>query len=1017
MDKHQLNRTEQIILGHIEEENTVFVFPTGLSATTWAEQMLRHVAAVAMERFIAWDTFKTEAIRSQQQDKASIPSMMRKIFASHLIQQNAQAVARGEEPLFKNLINPEYAQTAQGFTNWLAGLLPSLESWRRSYQKAREEAQQKSLPMEQDEQDRDLLELHRHYSQFLEESHRFDPAWEQPPFHDDGNHYIILYPEILTDFTEYQHILESSPHISLVHCHTESQAAPNCILYDNAPQELRETALFIRNLVAGGNLSYSDIVVSLPDMETLAPYLKRELELYAVPAVFRSGKNLAAYGAGTVFTQLRDCLTQDFSFSSLKELLLNHHLPWKEMELGNELIQFGIDYNCICSYTQDNLTIDPWLEAFKAAPSQERLRAFYASLRQGAKRFASATSFEKLREAYFQFRDTFWDMSQASTETDLVLGRCITELAGLMDLEGEFPQFPVPSPFNFFLQVLEENEYLPQTKDRGVSVVPYRLLSSAPAGCHIIVGANQKDITHLFQQLGFLSQSKRNRLGLTDSNPSEAFIHLYQLHSRCPARFSASKNSFSGYTIPHNGLRVLPRSQVELKEATGSAIPLQQDFIMKEKRLFQLARGGSEIPAGQEGVDFTPTTLQQEGFFHWKTTMEAKSSLGTGATSQEATTSTGTLSKRQYHNPHWQEKIRQVLLSYSAKGGATTENSKLRISQSHLKDFFTCPRRWYFNRILELEEPDTQVQLMRDTWMGTIYHDIIQHYLEPLQRCGTPLQSPQTDESGFDSLLPEEEKRLLQAVDTVLEKQKKLSPLSKDLLKAQRESIFTTAKNFIISLCQTFPDYQVTALEADLLCEPKNLGFLLEKLAAKEQYSSASTSFPTTPAEREDFYSQLQDFVLYGRLDCILNSPEDSLVLLDFKLGKTPSTAESSVAPDGVLKDFQLAFYTILYEGVYPGRIIDSAAFMTIRDGGITKIYGFDKTVQREEGLFNKDGEEKAPAFNYSLAACIHYLKEFADALSTCSFPQLGAVDYDTCKGCPWKRICRTTYTVGRDEV
>lgn len=1011
-----ISRTEEIILSHIKEENTVFVFPTGLSAITWAEQMLNHVAAVTMERFIAWDSFKSEAIRSQQQNKASIPSMMRKIFASHLIQQNAQSVARGEEPLFKNLINPEYAQTAQGFTNWLAGLLPSLESWRRSYQKAREEAKKKSLPMEQDAQDRDLLELHHRYSQFLEENHRFDPAWEQPPFHNDGNHYIIFYPEILSDFSEYRHILESSPHIVLVHCNTESQAAPNCIFYDNAPQELRETALFIRNLVAEGNLSYSDIVVSLPDMETLAPYIKRELELYAVPAVFRSGKNLADYGAGSVFTQLRGCLAQDFSFNSLKELLLNHHLPWKEMELGNELIQFGIDYNCICSYIQDNRTIDPWLEAFKDAPSQERLRAFYASLRQGAKRFASATSFEKLREAYFQFRDDFWDMSRASSETDLVLGRCITELAGLMDLEREFPQFPVPNPFDFFLQVLEEGEYLPQSKDRGVSVVPYRLLSSAPAGCHIVVGANQKDITHLFQQLGFLSQSKRNRLGLIDSNPSEAFIHLYQLHSKYPVRFSASENSFSGYTIPHNGLRLLPRSKVELKDATGSSTPLQQDFIMQEQRLFQVARGGNKATAGQVNVDFTPTALQQEGFSHWKTTVEAKSSPRTGTADQKATTPPNILLGQQHYNPHWQEKIHQALLFHPIKDEATTENPKLRISQSHLKDFFTCPRKWYFKRILRLEEPDTQAKLMRDTWMGTIYHEIILHYLQPLQRCGAPLQPPQTDESGFSSLLPEEEKRLSQAVNIVLENPKKLSPLSKDLLKAQRKSIFTTAKNLVIGLCKSFPEHQVVALEEELLCEPRQLDSLLERLATKKQYSSSSTSFPATPEERGAFYSQLQDFVLYGRLDCILNSPEDNLVLLDFKLGKTPTATESSVDPDGRLKDFQLAFYTILYEGVYPERTLDSAAFMTIKDGEITKIYGFDKVVQREEGFYSKNGKEK-PAFNYSLAACIHYLREFADAITTCHFPQLGAVDYETCRACPWKRICRTTYTIGGDEV
>ena len=89
-------RTEEIILQHLGEPKTIFVFPTGLSATAWAEKMLDHVAAVAMERFIAWDSFKSEAIRSRHQNKASIPSLMRYIFATHVVQENARAVSSNE---------------------------------------------------------------------------------------------------------------------------------------------------------------------------------------------------------------------------------------------------------------------------------------------------------------------------------------------------------------------------------------------------------------------------------------------------------------------------------------------------------------------------------------------------------------------------------------------------------------------------------------------------------------------------------------------------------------------------------------------------------------------------------------------------------------------------------------------------------------------------------------------------------------------------------------------------------
>lgn len=978
-------RTEEIILQHLGEPNTIFVFPTGLSATAWAEKMLDHVAAVAMERFIAWDSFKSEAIRSRHQNKASIPSLMRKIFASHLIQENARAVAAAEEPLFENLINPQFAQEAQSFTNWIASLLPSLETWRKNHQAA---------ALELDAQDRDLQRLHQRYQEFLEEHDRFDPAWEQPPFHDDGNHYIIFYPEILTDFSEYQHILESSSHITLVKTKTTSKNLPQCIFYSNARQELRETALFIRNLMEEKGLSYSDIFVSVPDMEAMAPYLQREFQLYAIPAVFRSGKNLSDYGAGAIFGQIKSCLTSDFSFESLNNLLQNHHLPWKEAELNQQLIAFGIENNCLCSYKEGNTTVDVWQEAFKKKPQEERLKNMYETLRREVKRFSTATTFEKLREAYFQFRDKFWDMSQASNECDLILGRCITELAGLMDLEQEFPQIQVPDPFGFFLQVLEEKEYLAQTRQRGVSVVPYRLAASAPAGCHIVVGASQKDITLVFQQLGFLSQLKRNRLGLTDVNPSDAFIALYQGHSSQPVRFTAAEKSFSGYAIPHNGLEAVKQEGLTQQDS-GEQDLSKQDFLTGEAAIFQAVRQGQ-----QHQQDFVPTYIQKEGFLYWQQRVQAVA----GSKSVD------------FHFPHWEENIKAKLQTYVPQD--SDQNHKpLRISQTHLNEFFTCPRKWYFNRILSLKEPDTQAQLMRDAWMGTIYHEIIRQYLEPLQRCGSTLVPLETDEFKGEYLLPEEDQRLEDAVNLVLHNQSDLSPLTQELLLAQKDAITATAKKFIMSLCRNFPHHQVVALEEKITCQPKQLDSLLETLWSKGQVPSICKDFPSTAAERQALYQELQAFVLTGQLDCLLNSPEDSLILLDFKLGNAPSPAESTVDDQGMMQNFQMAFYCLLYEAQYPERTIDSAAFMTIKDGELNKIFGFEssKLPQREVTASSKSRD--ILPYNYTVAATLQYVKDFATAITTCSFPQLAQVDYDSCSECAWKRICRTTYTVGGEKL
>src|SRR5574344_288528 len=73
-----LSLTMRVISDHIHETDgqSVFVFPTGVSADLWADWTVRHsditgVTAVAMDRFIAWDDFKSDSIKSHVEGKKS----------------------------------------------------------------------------------------------------------------------------------------------------------------------------------------------------------------------------------------------------------------------------------------------------------------------------------------------------------------------------------------------------------------------------------------------------------------------------------------------------------------------------------------------------------------------------------------------------------------------------------------------------------------------------------------------------------------------------------------------------------------------------------------------------------------------------------------------------------------------------------------------------------------------------------------------------------------------------------
>ena len=76
------NIIEETLKANIKNVNNRFVFPTQMAADLWADRatLTCGVTAVAMERFMAWDDFKGNSIKSKQKNRKSIPSVMRTVF-------------------------------------------------------------------------------------------------------------------------------------------------------------------------------------------------------------------------------------------------------------------------------------------------------------------------------------------------------------------------------------------------------------------------------------------------------------------------------------------------------------------------------------------------------------------------------------------------------------------------------------------------------------------------------------------------------------------------------------------------------------------------------------------------------------------------------------------------------------------------------------------------------------------------------------------------------------------------
>lgn len=763
------NIIKKTITENITNQNTVFIFPTQNAADLWADYITSNgpVKAVAMERFIAWDNFKGTSIRSQNQNKKSVPSTMRKIFADRLISENA------ENPFFKNLITPEYAASASGFTSWIASLLPGLAVWKKQFEL-------KNLTP--DEEDADLLELYKRYSAFLDSHSLFDPAWETPPFKKDGNTYILFFPEILSDWFEYKTILETTPDIKIIHLDKKEYIEAPVKMFSNSRIELTYAALQIRKLHEEQNIPWTDIALSIPDMENYGPYIDRELTLCEIPHVMRMAAPLTANPTGAFFNLAQECVTSNFSYESVKNLLLNQQLPWIENLPINRFISYGQNNHCLCSYEYKNEKIDIWKKSLAKNYDME-VETFYNDFSSLLKKMVNSSSFSQIRDNYFAFRNSFFDMDLCPEKCDRIISRCISELGALIDLETEFSECNLKNPYSFFVSCLSEANYLEQSKTNGVTVLPYKTAAASPFSYHVIIDSSQKSLSVIYKELSFLRDDKRKQLFGTDyedNNASQEFIQLYCMNSlkglpifTCSAKTFTDYAQSSSYLIPEN-----------LTKCTDENILNAGDTYNAEKNWL----------LNNAAVPEKFSSIQKNGADFWINCQ----------------------SKKDQTIP--QETVRLIENTINEK---RMSGGKINISATVLNQFFQCPRKWLFNSIAKLREETTEAELMRSTELGDLYHKVFELY------CNF-LKSKDMAIIVEDEKLPEENKKILKQAVTTAIKEAQKSFLTTELLSTTEKALSDLMNTSITGFSRTFNGCKIIATEKNYSYTDEKTGILFE---------------------------------------------------------------------------------------------------------------------------------------------------------------------------------------------
>ena len=976
-----MNTVIQILREHIADQNIRFVFPSQTSANLWARKTctLGIVRSVAAERFLAWDRFKEDVIRERETNREPASSVMRKLFADALIRKNA-----GEkDPLLKSLVPPEYAQGGAVFIPYIARLLPSLFLWENLMKEAR------GRPKDQEDEDYETVK--NEYAAFLERYGLFEPSWEDAKIRAGSERYIIFFPELIEDFAEYDALLKDA-RFTRIGAETVSSVSggQSLLLYQSAREEIRGAVMELERLHEEEGLPYEDMALSIPELEEMEPYLLKEFSLRHIPVTRRAGKKLGESGAGRLFSLMNECASSRFSFTSIKALVLNEHIPWKEREKNKALVNFGIKYNCVSGYVQDGKARDIWEEAFKEGGRE--LQSYYRELKKGVLELTGSKSFADVRKHYFTFRRGLLDMEKISGEDDAVLSRCIEELGTLVGLEEKFndPETVPSSPFGFFLSCLDEQEYVRAGQNPGVNIFKWRVAAASPFACHFVLNASQDAASVLYQPMRFLRQDKRKALGLEDRDATGAFFLLSAAEPQScrtsaqvrdtedddgftsRTRISASIQTFSGWAIPHSYFAQGKTVEVS-KDPEKYRGP--NDPYREERRFWRAGLPSGEMPAdGMSGGGAGLReifSLQKRSYELWKDTLVQKknnfsffnSAVPLNILPGDALPGIGP--------------VRELL-----ENAILGKDGYLTVTPTRdLNVYYKCPLYWLYARIFKAEEFSLEAALLDDTSLGLLYHEILKELFAKIR----------DEDKAFDSRRLGTYQEWAREItrSAIKEHPAFRGPLAVPLVSPQASGMSKKIAGLLELEAEFFDGYTVAALE-----------------------------FPISLRTGE--------LLIEGVIDRVSVSPDGEPVIIDYKTTYIPEpsdiksvdiksidikSADTGEVEEISLSEFQMPLYIKLYEegSGAKARQVSKGEVSRVKGAFFYSING--RRIKTAMGEMT-GGRSKAPSreeYESFLEAAGRQIVEFGRRVKALDFIPL-QLRIKECLGCVYKTVCRTAY-------
>jgi len=946
-----------VILPRMGQENTVFVFPSEVTARLLQRQALAEggYEACRNNRFISWDQFKEQTV-AVTPDKTPANNYIRILFAQHICARNK------DRPLFKSIIGTEFSGNSTAYINYLAGLLPVLHRF--------DLLKKDNSEIIDTTRRSDLETLYTQYQRFLNANRLYEPNYENPVLQSGTTGYIVFFPEVIRDFEAIDPTADRDLTITTVN--TESILSgrqAELVVYKNTIREVKHTLHTICGLLDRG-VDPADIVITAAGLERIESCIKEQAAILQLELDFHQGKPLGTYPGVNFLSRIREVYRSGFSVREISALIRNRTLPWKQREQAEGLIRFGTSFYCIQNYRISGRETDLWQDGFRrltrskdySSQDLQNLAAFYNRLKTHIHAVNNAPSFIRLKAAVQDFCVTFFDPLFFLDEAYGYLEFSLKILQELID-NSEKINLPDPvSCFPLWLEVLAGRKYVRQGPKRGIAVYPYRVSAGIQPAYHFIINASQANTNYIIPEFPFLHIDEESALEEHDLDLSNPMLALYLCSGR-NISISYAKKDFSDSHLPP-GFFITAGTIKEFDDEAGPAFPdpLEQELCLwRGKRSGKMekkkpAGRGSETIEEKPGID-RPAGRGSEtaGADRWVGPLTGPPQQLLPLQKQGFARACRTVLIPKADD-FLSSPVRNSSLIPELVGKLPHEQGKLRISPTSLELFWGCSFSFLLSQILELEPELYEPNLLDSLWLGNVIHRVFEFFFRELEKDHADFS---TDKVPYYTQTMRNSLDLLERYFFTSE----AIPIAPVWEYTKRE-LYRHFTRFLAIEAETYPGYRIYGLEQTLELDWEN------------------------PA-----------LALRGKIDRI-SVKNDEYVIIDYKKKSTPSVRDLLVN-DETLSRFQIPFYFYLLGG--QGLRVTAASYYSFEKGRYVHVLKAD--------------DPHALAGPADIDRMIEVMKQRITQMAS----RLKHGDYSlhpeeadiSCRNCMFRAVCRLKYVCG----